>query len=268
MFYSDYHIHSRFSGDSREDLDEILKKAISLGLKEIAITDHLEKDMIDIGPEWDIDLNEYSKEILRLKEKYKNEINLKLGLEVGVQPHTLDYFEKELKKYPLDFVIASSHGIDRYDLSFGILQEGRTRDEMQDLYFRTVYENVKNYNKFNVYGHLDFITRYGGPKYRGMNIGNHIEIIEKILKEIISKGKGIEINTSGYRYGENRVYPDFEILKRYFELGGEVITIGSDSHRKDDITKDFKIAYEILERLGVKYISSFEKMEPSFIKIR
>ncbi len=362
MFYSDYHIHSRFSGDSREDLDEILKKAISLGLKEIAITDHLEKDMIDIGPEWDIDLDEYSKdsredldeilkkaislglkeiaitdhlekdmidigpewdidldeysnEILRLKEKYKNEINLKLGLEVGVQPHTLNYFEKELKKYPLDFVIASSHGIDRYDLSFGILQEGRTRDEMQDLYFRTyfekelkkypldfviasshgidrydlsfgilqegrtrdemqdlyfrtVYENVKNYDKFNVYGHLDFITRYGGPKYRGMNIGNHIEIIEKILKEIISKGKGIEINTSGYRYGEDRVYPDFEILKKYFELGGEVITIGSDSHRKEDITKDFKIAYEILERLGVKYISSFEKMEPSFIKIR
>ena len=86
--------------------------------------------------------------------------------------------------------------------------------------------------------------------------------------EIISKGKGIEINTSGYRYGEDRVYPDFEILKKYFELGGEVITIGSDSHRKEDITKDFKTTYEILERLGVKYISSFEKMEPSFIKIR
>lgn len=268
MFYSDYHIHSRFSGDCNEDLDEIIKKSISLGLKEIAITDHLEKDMIDLSENWNIDLNKYSEEILRLKEKYKNEINIKLGLEVGVQPQTIDFFEEELKKYPLDFVIGSSHGINRYDLSVGILQEGKTRDEMQDLYFRTVLENVKKYNKFNVYGHLDFVTRYGGPKYRGMNIENHIEVIEEILKGLISKGKGIEINTSGYRYGENRVYPAFDIIKKYFDLGGEIITIGSDSHRKGDITKDFKVAYDILERLDVKYISSFEKMEPKFIKIK
>lgn len=268
MFYSDYHIHSKFSGDSSEKLENILSKAISLGLKEIAITDHFEYDMMDMGEEWNIDLNKYSEEILKLKEKYKNEINIKLGLEVGIQPHTVEYFENELKKYPLDFVIASSHGIDRYDLSFGILQKGRTRDEMQDLYFKTVYENVKKFDKFNVYGHLDFITRYGGMKYRGMNIKNHIEIIEEILKKIISKGKGIEINTSGYRYGEDRVYPDFEILKKYFELGGEIITIGSDSHKASDITKDFSVAYELLGRLGIKYISSFEKMEPSFIKIK
>lgn len=268
MFYSDYHIHSRFSGDCNEDLDEIIKKSIGLGLREIAITDHFEKDMINLSKEWDIDLNKYSEEILRLKEKYRKEIEIKLGLEVGIQYQTIDFFEKELKKYPLDFVIASSHGIDRYDLSVGVLQEGKTRDEMQDLYFRTVLKNVENYKKFNVYGHLDFVTRYGGAKFRGMNIENHMDVIEKILKGLIDKGKGIEINTSGYRYGENRVYPDFDIIKKYFDLGGEIITIGSDSHRKDDITKDFKVAYEILEKLGVKYISSFEKMEPSFIKIK
>lgn len=268
MFYSDYHIHSEFSGDSSEKLENIISKAISIGLKEIAITDHFEYDMLGMGKEWEINLDKYCDEIIKLKEINKKDIDIKLGLEVGIQPQTVNFFENELKKYPLDFIISSSHGINRYDLSFGILQKGKTRDEMQDLYFKTVYENVKKFDSFSVYGHLDFITRYGGAKYRGMNIGNHIEIIDKILREIISKGKGIEINTSGYRYGENRVYPDFEIIRRYFELGGEIITIGSDSHKACDIVKDFSIAYEILERLDIRYLASFDKMEPKFIKIK
>lgn len=268
MFYSDYHIHSKFSGDSNEDLIKIIEKSIELGLKEIAITDHLEYGMKDLSSAWDINLDEYVKEILRLKEIYKNKIKIKLGVEAGVQPHTLNYYNEKISKYPFDFVIASTHGINSIDLAFGILQEGKTRDEMQDFYFKTVLENVKKFKNYCVYGHIDFVTRYGGTKFRGMDIEKHMEVIDEILKEIIHSGKGIEINTSGFRYGENRVYPDFPILKRYFELGGEILTIGSDSHQKEYITKYFKTAYEILEKLDIKYITSFEKMKPNFIKIR
>ncbi|NME36619.1 MULTISPECIES: histidinol-phosphatase HisJ family protein [Fusobacterium] len=268
MFYSDYHIHSRFSGDSNEDLIKIIEKSTELGLEEIAITDHLEHGMEDLSSAWNINLDEYAKEILKLKEIYKDKIKIKFGIEAGIQPHTLDFYNEKISKYPLDFVIASTHGINSIDLAFGILQAGKTRDEMQEFYFKTVLENVKKFQNYCVYGHIDFITRYGGPKFRGMDIGKHMEVIDEILKEIISRGKGIEINTSGFRYGEDRVYPDFPILKRYFELGGEILTIGSDSHQKEYITKDFKIAYEMLEKLDVKYITSFEKMNPSFIKIR
>lgn len=267
MIKYDYHIHSEFSGDSRENLENIVQKAMKLGLKEIAITDHLEYDILDLPSEWQIDLDRYVEKILKLKEENRDKINVKLGLEVGIQPHTKEYLENLISKYPFDFVIGSSHGIDRIDLAWGILQERFTKQEMQRYYFENVLKNVEIYDKFSVYGHLDFITRYGGEKFRGLNITENMDIIEEILKKLIHKGKGIEINTSGIRYKEDRFYPCTDILKRYKELGGEILTIGSDAHIKDNIALDFDGAESILEKLGIKYITTFENMKPVFKKI-
>ena len=199
---------------------------------------------------------------------YKKDIDVKFGVEVGVQPHTKDYLESVIKKYPFDFVIASSHAIDRVDLAFGEIQAGRTKDEVHNLYFEYVLQNIEKYNEFNVYGHIDFVTRYGGEKFRGLDYKKHFDIIDVILKKLIEKGKGIEVNTSGYRYREDRFYPCTDILKRYYELGGAILTIGSDSHIKDYMTMDFDRVYDFLESIGVKYISSFDKMQPSFKKIK
>ena len=268
MIINDYHIHSEFSGDSNQDLVEIFEKAISLGLEEIAITDHLEYDIEGMTDNWILDLDRYTKTILDYKEKYKNRLNIKLGLEMGIQPHTREYLENKISKYPLDFVIASTHAIDRYDLAFGILQQTRDKEQMQKYYFETVLDNVKKYNNFSVYGHIDFVTRYGGEKYRGLEYKKNSDIIDEILKTLILKEKGIEINTSGYRYKEDRFYPCTDIVKRYFELGGEIITIGSDSHIKDYLTMDFDVAYDFLESIGVKYICGFDKMKPVFKKIK
>ena len=180
MFRVDYHIHSSFSGDSNENIDDIIKQAIYLELDEIAITDHLEYDMLGIDEEkWTLDL----------------------------------------------------------------------------------------YTKYNVWGHLDFITRYGGKEFSGMDLNKNWGLITEILEKLIEKGKGIEINTSGYRYNENRVYPCFEIIKKYVELGGKIITVGSDAHRKEDIALDFSKAYDILKELKVEYITTFEKMKPIFKRI-
>lgn len=269
MYKVDYHIHSEFSGDSKENLEEIVKKSIELGLNEIAITDHLEYDLLYIDwDKWTLDLDAYKIKVLSLQKKYKNNIIIKFGIEIGVQPETSKYLENIVDKYDFDFVIASNHSINKIDLASGLLQKGKSRYEVQNLYFETVLKNIETYNKFNVFGHLDFITRYGGPSFSGMDLNEHWEIIRKILKLLISKGKGLEINTSGYRYKEDRVYPAFEILKEYFKLGGKIITIGSDAHIKEHIFMDMDKAYEILEKLGVKYITTFNKMKPEFKKIK
>ena len=162
----------------------------------------------------------------------------------------------------------NSTPINKIDLASGILQKGKSRYELQNLYFETVLKNIETYNKFNVFGHLDFVTRYGGSSFSGMDLNEHWDIITKILKTLVLKGKGIEINTSGYRYKENRVYPEFKILKKYLELGGKIITIGSDAHIKEHIFMDMDKAYDILEKLGVKYITTFDKMKPVFKKIK
>lgn len=268
MFINDYHVHSEFSGDSNEKLDEIFNRAIEIGLKEIAITDHLEYDIKDMTEKWVLNLEKYSRKILEYKEKYKDKLEIKLGVEVGVQPHTREYLEQQVEKYPFDFVIASTHAIDRLDLAWGELQATRNKVELQQYYFETVLRNVRDYNKFCVYGHLDFVTRYGGPEYRGLDYKANFDIIDEILKTLISKGKGIEINTSGFRYKEDRFYPCTDIVKRYFELGGEVLTVGSDSHIKEYLSMDFDRVYGFLNSIGVKYICSFENMKPIFNKLK
>lgn len=267
MILMDYHLHSEFSGDSTQDLNELIEIAIKLGLKEIAITDHFEYGMEGLSEAWRIDLTKYTNKILELKEKYKTLISIKLGLEVGVQPHTKEYIENKIGKYSFDFIIASGHAINGKDISFGEIQFGKTKDEVQTMYFKNLLENVKIYSQYSVYGHLDFITRYGGSNYRGLNYNFQRELIDEILKVIIANGKGIEINTSGFRYNEDRFYPHTDILKRYFELGGEIITVGSDAHVAKNIAKDFIIVYDFLKSINQKYICSFEDMKPSFIKI-
>ena len=267
MILSDYHLHSEFSGDSTENIDELVLKAIDLGLKEIAVTDHLEYDMEGVTGKWILNLDRYVEKLQYIREKYKGKIDIKLGLEAGVQPHTKEYIETQIKKYPFDFVIASGHGLNRKDISFGGIHKGRTKDEVQTLYFENLLENVKVYENYCVYGHLDFITRYGGEGYRGLNYEKQKDIIDEILKMLISKNKGIEINTSGFRYNEDRFYPLPQIVKRYFQLGGEILTVGSDAHRKEDIARDFNVAADFLESIGQKYICSFTKMKPEFVKI-
>ena len=260
-------MHSEFSGDSEQDIEELVQKCIEKGLKEIAITDHLERDILGMEDKFYLDMPRYTSRVLELKEKYKSKIAIKLGVEIGVQTHTKSFFDEELPKYPFDFIICSAHAIDRIDLYFCKLQEGRTKDEVQDIYFDNILKLVNMYDDFSVFGHIDYVTRYGGPKFRGLNYDRQHDIIDEILRILIKKNKGIEINTSGYRYGEDRFYPIKEIVKRYFELGGEIITIGSDAHKYQDITMEFQKAYDFLKEIGVKYITTFDGRRPSFLSI-
>ncbi|MDR1835965.1 MAG: histidinol-phosphatase HisJ family protein [Fusobacteriaceae bacterium] len=269
MIDRDYHLHTAFSNDSTQDMEESVIRAIELGLREIAITDHFEHDVetFDFEGEYGLNRPAYIAKVREMQEKYKNQILIKLGVEIGAQPQLADYYPGELRRDPWDFIIASCHTIDRIDLFFGKVQEGKTRDEMQDLYFRHVLELVKNYDCFSVFGHLDYVTRYGGPQFRGLNYERQFPVIDEILKTLVAKGKGIEINTSAFRYNEGRFYPHPDVVKRYFELGGEILTVGSDAHRKEDIARDMDRVSDFLKGIGRKYITVFEGLQARFVRI-
>lgn len=267
MILADYHIHSKFSGDSREDLDAIVKRAIDLGLKEIALTDHHDPGSPQEPLGFILDIPKYFQEIERLKDKYRKEIDVKIGIELGIQPHIYQESKEMLMTKEWDFILCSLHTVDKFDVSLPEYFQGKSKDAAQNRYFQAVLDSTKNFQEYSVMSHLDFISRYGGEKIKGFNYSDHFEIIDEILKTIIENNKGIEINTSGFRYGEKRTYPDFEIVKRYFQLGGEILTVGSDSHKKEDIGKDFNLVYDFLKSIDIKYISSFNKKEVSFKKI-
>ena len=136
-----------------------------------------------------------------------------------------------------------------------------------------MHYNVTHFNDYNVYGHLDYIFRYGPDKVTGDIFSEKYfpvlqDIIYEILKVIIENGKGIEINTGSLYRGMNYMHPHTLILKMYKELGGEIITIGSDSHDLEHVGYKFDKALEQLESAGFKYFTTFEDMKPSFHKLQ
>ncbi len=256
MYLVDYHCHSEYSFDSKTKLEDVIRNAVKKGLKEVCITDHF-----DYGTEYyrDIDFLQYEKELLILKEKYKDKILVKFGIEIGLDMITLKDIQPILKGIPFDFRLASTHDINYIGPHQDIFWQGLSRVEGYRKYFEAMYNTVKVYEDFDSFGHLDYVVRYGPYKDIGFKYNEVSDILEETMKLLIHKGKGIEINTSGIRKGLDEFHPNKEILKRYFELGGEIITLGSDGHIGSHIGMDIDRACNLLLSMNRKYISTFDK---------
>ncbi|WP_315168044.1 histidinol-phosphatase HisJ family protein [Metaclostridioides mangenotii] len=263
MYKADSHVHTRFSNDGRDHIYKMIERAIDLGVKYLTLTDHLEYNK----DKFSLDFNNYINKILECKEKYKNEINLLTGVEVGYQRVVKDEIDVIINSYPFDFVLCSTHTIDNKHVSRDEYFENLTQLESYTKYYESIVSTVREYNNFDIYGHLDYVRRYGQYRKSKYVYDDYKNILDEVLKEILLAGKGIEINTSGYRYKVDSTHPSIEVLKRYKELGGEIITIGSDAHRSEDICRDFDKVYEILNYIGYKYICIYEDRKPKFLKI-
>lgn len=268
MFF-DYHIHSSFSSDSSMTLEEICNQSIKLGLQEIAITDHHDIDYQDPLATFLLDKDEYFLAIDKINEIYSNRLTIKKGVELGIQPHILkecSYFVNN----GFDFVIASFHTIQKKDLYNGSFFKKYNQWEAYRTYLKEVLDTIKVYDDFNVIGHLDVIRRYGDfsqvPDL--MDDKESHDIIREILVTLIDKAKGIEVNTSGYHFADGLdPLPSKKILKLYSQLGGEILTIGSDSHYTSQLGYKFNETYELLKECGFKYFTTFSRGKPDFHKI-
>lgn len=267
---ADFHMHSNFSGDSDAPMESMIQKAISLGLTHLCMTEHYDPDYVYLPNEegmFELNTDSYLYELLRLREKYRTEISVGFGVELGLQPH----LKRELAVYSrskeFDFIIGSSHICHRKDPYYPEFFEGRTEDEAHHEYFVSVLECIKALPYFDVYGHLDYVVRYGPTKNADYTYAKHADVFDQILTTLIENEKGIEINTGGFKYGLGQPNPCIEILKRYRELGGEIITIGSDAHSPEHIAYAFDKAYTVLKECGFRYYCIFQGRMPEYIKL-
>ena len=267
MIKYDYHLHTNYSSDSAADMEDVIKRAVSLGLEEIIFTDHWDYVYPDKYFPYQINYNDYIINLDRLKYLYKDKIRIILGVEIGIGPHLGPAVSKFVSKYNFDFVIGSIHDINGKDLYLDNYFDGLTKEDAYNGYFNYFVDSVRAVADINVLGHIDYASRYGNFEDPEVRYDEYSEIIDILLKETISRGKGIEINTSGFRYGINNVYPQMKILKKYKEFGGEIITVGSDAHKACDVAKDFDKAYAILKEAGFSYITLFRNRKPEFVKI-
>ena len=157
--------------------------------------------------------------------------------------------------------------IDGEDPALGTLFNGKSDEEVYRRAFVEMLEDIRSTPDFDVLGHIDYVVRYGNGKAEGYSYQKYADEIDEILKAVIERGKGIELNMAGLKYGLPFAHPHPDILKRYRELGGEIITVGSDAHAPNRIASNFKEAYELLHSVGFQAITVFEKQQPRFIDI-
>lgn len=257
----DYHMHSDFSADCSIPMEDMITRAIDKGLTEICFTEHIDYDYPDPNYIFEFDLQAYDQKIKQVQEKYKSKIRIKKGIELGLQPHLIQRYNQLMQEESFDFAICSMHTTDHMDLHSGDLFKNKTLEEAYAAYYDELLTCVKEFKQFSVLGHLDLVKRYTIDE-QPSNLFH--EQITAIFKEIIPAGKGIELNTSGVRYGMPNGLPSDDILKLYKQCGGEIITLGSDSHYPDDLAFQFKESLELLSSIGFKYITSFENKDPKF----
>lgn len=268
MIISDCHLHTRFSGDSETPVHKTIEQAIALGLKTICITDHFDYDYPSIyGIDFNLDVPTYVNRLAELKESYKYQIELLTGIELGLDPDINDLYPKFLASHGFDFIIGSTHLVDKMDPYFPGYFEKHEKVEGIRHYYDTILKNIATCADFDVCGHIDYLIRYAPNQNKDLNLLDYMDIIDQILIAVIQKGKGIEINTAGFKYGLNHPHPHPDIVKRYKELGGEIVTIGSDGHTPETMAFDFQKVPEFLKSAGYEYYTIYKNRKPVQIKL-
>ena len=265
MFY-DMHVHSKFSTDSTLDMETAVLKAIELCLSGIAFTDHLDVDFTDYEDEFHYDFNDYFMLLNSLKDKYSKTIDIISAVEIGLQPHVIEETSQLIDGFTFDYVIGSTHLIKHRDPYCGkYFRPDDIKIQSYNEYLEELFNNLKLFDafNFNTMGHLDYIVRYAVFDDSAFYYNDHSALLDEIFKYIISKDISFEINTSTYL----KQPLDKKLLTRYKELGGELITLGSDAHNLDRIAKNFKLYSQIIKDCGFKYLFSFKDGKPIAHKI-
>lgn len=256
----DYHMHTRVSFDGHDTGLEMARAAKANGLKEICFTDHLDYDPLGKMGVLAFDTDAYNAEYDSLEVPG---LKIRRGMEFGMTRDNVEQFRKDLKRRHFDFVLGSIHFVDDLDVYFEEFWDGKTIFEAERRYLEATLDCVRIHDDFDVLAHLTYIAKTKcHPAPRPVPYGEHREIIDEVLKILAAKGKGLEMNTSGVdRCGG--YLPTLEYFRRFHDMGGRIVTVGSDAH---DTQRVGQYSYDAVRELKkiFGYVCTFEKRQPIF----
>ena len=280
MIQSDNHVHTSFSSDSSTPMEDMIAQGKSLGLSSICFTDHMDYNfpVQENGMDFLFSVEDYFSKIKELSGKHPD-FQIRTGVELGLKEDVLAAALKLTKEYAFDFVIGSTHLVDNIDPYNSEYWETYGEEKGIRHYYETTLQNIREGFDFDVYGHIDYVIRYC-PAIKALQtdsvqkeafcekmLKGNLEIIDEILSALISFGKGIEINTAGWKCGLGHPNPHETILKRYAELGGKIITIGSDAHETKYLAYNFAKIPTLLQSCGFTSYTEFHGRKPLQISL-
>ncbi|MCM0647748.1 histidinol phosphate phosphatase [Clostridium swellfunianum] len=252
----DTHMHTNFSTDSKMTIEAAIRKASELDIG-IITTEHMDLNFPDKNQfifDPDQYFNEYS--------KYRSDRVL-LGIELGMITNQVEENRKVIESYPFDYVIGSVHLVDNMDVLDKNFYINRSKKDSYEHYFRYMLDCIKTHSFVDSIGHIDYISRYAVYEDKEIYYEDFSEYIDEVLKAVISADKALELNTR--RLGNNDAINNLtKIYKRFYELGGRMITVGSDSHYENSIGFNFDMAKVIAENCKLKIVY-FKERKPEFV---
>ncbi len=259
----DTHLHSVVSFDGISTGEQMLLAAERAGLQEICFTDHIDYDPLGKEQNLAFDNRIYSESYDNLEH---SKIRICRGMEFGMMPDNKERFQEDLKRRPFDFVLGSVHFVENLDIYYDEFWQDKTVEQAERLYLEQTLACVQLHDGFDVLAHLTYIGKVkGNPYKRPVSFDKHRELIEEILKTLVQKEKGLEINTSGFdRCGA--FLPDIQYIRRFKELGGRFVTVGSDAHETERVGQYCAEACQLAKEV-FGYVCTFRDRKPVFHKL-
>lgn len=259
----DFHMHSNVSFDSDAAARDMAEAAAAKGLREICFTDHMEYILSSEEQPWIFDMNTYHD---AYDELVAPGLKIRRGMEFGLKPYNREDLKRDLGRRHFDFIIGSVHCVDEKDVYFREFWEGKTTERAYLQFLEETLACVRAHDDFDVLGHLTFICKSPeNPIKQPLRYSDYPDLIDEILRELARKGKGMEINTSG-RDVCGDFLPSLDYFRRFRELGGEIVTVGSDAHTTERVGQYSHEACELLSDI-FGYVCTFEDRKPIFHKL-
>jgi histidinol-phosphatase (PHP family) len=268
----DLHVHSTCSGDGLSTIADYARQAHSAGLEILGFCEHADFDPRDRDYHY-LDLAHYDQELARAREEFP-EILLLQGVELTYQAGLDHQIGAWLARHPWDYVLASVHLVD-YDDGWAIVSEpgttrayfaGHTCREAYVPYFEELLRAARS-GLADVLGHLDLVKRYGTAHYGSFEPRAFGDEIRAVLRTIADAGMGLEINTSGLRQSPKEAYPSLEVLRWYRELGGEILSLGSDAHHAQELGASIPDASELAQAAGFRAVAYYERRQVRWVTL-
>ena len=259
----DFHIHSDVSFDGRAKAIDMARAAAGNGIRELCFTDHLDYDPRGIMKDLAFDTEKYNAAYDDLEVPG---LIIRKGAEFGMLRSNADTLKEDLKRREFDFILGSCHFTEDLDIYFPPFWGGKTMDQAERLYFEEILACVQAHDDFDVLGHLTYISKaQSNPTHRQVSYTRHREVIDEILRTLAQKGKGIEVNTSGVDVCGGFL-PEAEFLRRFKELGGKIVTVGSDAHDEKRAGQHCREAAKMVSDI-YGYVCTFSAREPVFHRL-
>jgi histidinol-phosphatase (PHP family) len=263
----DTHNHCEFSFDGkRTTASRSAQSAFDKGLDGIVFTDHYDIYIPEISGEdmprpQDFDIAAQQAEIERVNNLLPDSFKVLKGIEIGMNPHSIEQARSLLESHSFDQVIASVHYLDDSDPYYGAYFDGRDFKQAYGMYLEAIYEGIRSLGNFDIVGHFDYVARYAPYPQDSIRYTDFRDIFDCLFRYIIDNGKALEINTKSCGSKGRATVLDIELLKRYRELGGEAISLGSDSHVPENVADRFNTYAAMLRNAGFRWTSHYEKRQ-------